>query len=373
MSNFCVICYTPIEDTSSKVVLSCRHNFHVSCSINGLRSGYTNCPVCVELKSKDEINDGREPAPIDFGNNSRAEDLIGRRKALTNYFNLFMKTDEISKFEIPKMLEKKEQLEKEDLQSDNSNREKEKWYTPIKEILSIVTTKEEPKSAHFITHKDAIQLIKNSVPVSELHNIYAIDIYSLLTKEGHGLRIGLFFDNGYNLADLVLLGTTYVDFFELMKNEKNTGFSTPWGKYKDFLDLDYIMEVWKVNILDIFEKVCNNRMSKFASIGFTIIELKKLCKGVRNSVSQVLIELMSMEKRHLAKFKFTEVEWALELGLTRENLKKDLDIDEIFLTNELKWEYDTDAFRKLYPKKEEIIVQTVQIKSKKKPKSKRHE
>lgn len=376
----CFICSLLVLNNKSRVILDCGHCFHTSCFFHGLRGNYVQCPVCLLEKEKEEelmLIDVTELPPIDLGNNTYTESLVERRKTILEYYDLFSETKkkkgeeiEITEEKVSDYLKNKEEIEKELL--ENNEPVDEKWYTPFREIFDMVATGKEPKSPHLITHNDAIDLIQRGTKAEKLHNVYKIDMFNLIRKKGHNLTIGFFFENGYNLGDLVLLGTTYITFCELMEGEiiekdKKGGYIMPWTKYKNKLPVDYLVKIWGINILDILNKFCNKSIKKFASIGFTAKELVQLSEG-KPTVAYILIR-RKLNGSHFKLFNFTMKEWAIELGLTRDDIKNKMNIQDEFLIKELNWELT--EYNRLFPvieKQEVIELEEKNIKKEKKSK-----
>jgi hypothetical protein len=217
----------------------------------------------------------------------------------------------------------------------------DKWYTPLQEILGIVTQGKEKTQK--VEKEDILNLISNGTKSHILINRFNVDIFGLLRVSGGQMGIGFFFDNGYNLADLALLGATFDDLVVLLRGEKlfksdrKGGLNnvTSWKKYKSFMDVELIKKIWRPKIKDIFEGACNGSMTRFAGIGFSTEELLILNDG-EVTVARTLIDL-GLKSKHLCLFSHTEFEWFEKLGLTTEDIEKRLGIHEQSLLKSLGW------------------------------------
>ena len=50
----CAICYEPITESTGKAILSCRHEFHITCIIASMATGTHTCPYCRHTLTKYE-------------------------------------------------------------------------------------------------------------------------------------------------------------------------------------------------------------------------------------------------------------------------------------------------------------------------------
>lgn len=356
----CPLCNIPLIKNCEITILSCGHHFHARCLHGVVTRNYGFCLACGPgqfLVSEEEEKRGFTTTrhPIDWGDDIRTEDLISKRIIMMNQINILkndisgpnsngkrelvrLNMSEISQYlsHVEEGQETKDRIYGKtayDIQSDSNKVEQKGLVWSLKDMISKAFESDEhqtPSSDIIVGADDVnpLQLIKQRISAKDLVMLYRIDMeYILSFRHREVVTLADFMENGYNIEDLVLLGTTWYSM-------KKLGLVSPnWRKWKrSALPINQMAVIWKISMSDIFIDICKSNTKELASMELDLTDMRAL--GVKSA--DEFIKSYGINRSEFRLFsKLGMREWK-QLGMTIEDMRA-LRLSYTFLKNEMLW------------------------------------
>jgi len=143
--------------------------------------------------------------------------------------------------------------------------------------------------------------IQKKIKSVDMNRLYNINAKTLID---HKIHISTFFDNGYDILDLIILMATWNNLLFMGLND-----SLVWTKYYDKLNVKIIVETYRITIADIFKRICCNDLNRLIQIQFTSQDLRIL------QADTVILCNYGMNKYNMNAFDFTPEQWKQDLKL----------------------------------------------------------
>ncbi len=320
----CALCEIPLGPGGAVTRLECRHAYHASCAHGALARSGVRCFACRAQGSSYVSLEVRSVRAPDFG-----DDWAGSRQAeFERTASDVFETELVSHEQLRAVLESRERAD----QSARARSEAERrgGGSGARAALSRVAVRlgqrfvemdDTDRDLALKLERDPLAMVQNGMSAREMLR-RGVDGTSLVRRE---IEVRTMLEAGYDLRDLVLLGTTWQNLLEMRLTPE------VWRDHMAALPVRDVKRVYNVNVHTIFTHVCGRRMARLASMG---ISAKDMADEL-GANAQILYE-MGMRKGTMMTFRYTMIEWTGTMGLTFALLRT-LAIDRADLSEGLQW------------------------------------
>ncbi len=326
----CCVCDCPIgvniniinknKFITGKTILTCGHEFHVNCFHTYVNKYFEFCPACIKPEGGllgDLMQNGTATSSLNFGDDILVDREVNSMKAVLNMLNITREktTHQIKKSRVQNLLsDAKYKENNESFLKMGSKKVASNAYGFLSKVFED-TTDISDEYENVMQETNPFNMIKNKLPILEIINkkITPTDLY--YSK----VTIPLMFENGYNLDDLMIIGFTWLNM--VMMGLSNLDF---FIKYKKILQINKLVEFWKISFIQILSDTCGNNIDKFASIGFIKNDLILLKFSIKKIMSGDLKDLFNLRfnYKNIPSFVTISIKDWKELGLDIDILRK---------------------------------------------------
>lgn len=367
IEDLCNLCFCMITKTNNYTVLSCKHRFHAKCAHEIITGNLNSCPVCKSEEVISVLSKEDRALNGDDGTNKQHNINTVKQSNGDNFFELNWGANndvdlKITKISYLRDILKRynDQLQQQQQSNDivspqysnnNRNNNNNQLFNPVTTniycrlsdlILDLeqyehlrqdvmlknmrsgdLTSKQQQQQQNGYTttvmsklfgisldkkantdlqmETNPMIFIQKKIKSVDMNRLYNINAKTLID---HKIHISTFFDNGYDILDLIILMATWNNLLFMGLND-----SLVWTKYYDKLNVKIIVETYRITIADIFKRICCNDLNRLIQIQFTSQDLRIL------QADTVILCNYGMNKYNMNAFDFTPEQWKQDLKL----------------------------------------------------------